>query len=425
MKNNKLVKIGILGLGVVGSELVSLIRKNALRIQLETGVKIEISKVYVRTMHKTRDIELTGLKLTTDSAEIINDPTISIVCECIGGNGFEQSARIVEACLKQKKHLIMSSKKTLAKYANTLLDAAYQNKVALKYDATVGGGIPIAKVLEHSFKGDELTRIYGVFNATSNFIYSKMYDKQQSFDSALKEAQDKGYAENDPSDDVNGFDSLYKLVILTMFGIKKIINPDLINPESFTHINVKDMEYAHELGYRIKPLSALAVQRGGYSCKVSPFLVPEKHLVAQATDNFNAIIMEGKKCGELGFYGQGAGAGPTATAMFDDLISLFSPCDNIDIYPYSLVDKGKVDDLPSRYYLRYTVKNEAGILSKISGLLASLDINIERIIQKIENTDDIEIVMLTSRMNKTTLENIQTICKSKNLTIPAVYPIVD
>lgn len=424
MKDSKLIKVGILGLGVVGSELVSLIRKNASRIEFETGVKIEISKVFVRNMSKTRNIDMTGLTLTTDSNEIINDPDISIICECMGGNGFEQSAHIVEECLKHQKHLIMSSKKTLAKYANTLLEAAQINKVALKYDATVGGGIPIAKVLEHSFKGDEVTNIYGVFNATSNFIYSKMYEQHQSYESALKEAQEKGYAENDPSDDVDGFDSLYKLVILAMFGIKKIINPDLINPESFKHIQVKDMEYARELGYRIKPVSALSVKNGNCACKVAPFLVPEKHVVAQTSDNFNAIIMEGKTCGELGFYGQGAGAGPTATALFDDLISIISSECNYDSISYSKVEKENLADLPSCYYLRFSVKNEAGILSKISGIMAADCINIERIIQKTEQVDKIEIVMLTSLINKSLLGKIKYQCDAKGLNVVAVYPII-
>jgi homoserine dehydrogenase len=425
MKNSKLVKIGILGLGVVGSELVSLIRKNAKRIAHETGVTIEIEKIYVRTMYKTRTIDMSGLNLTTDYNEIINDPGISIICECIGGDGYEETAHIVGSCLKHNKHVIMSSKKALAKFASVLLDTAYQNKSALKYDATVGGGIPIAKVLEHSFKGDELTRIYGVFNATSNFIYSRMFEEKQSFAVALKEAQDKGYAENNPSDDVDGFDSLYKLIILTMFGIKKIIAPDAINPGSFKHIDVKDMEYARELGYRIKPVSALVVQNGGYSCKVAPFLVPDKHIVAQASDNYNAIIMEGRKCGELGFYGQGAGAAPTATAMFDDLIGLLSPGSEIDCYPFAEVDNKKVDDLPSRYYLRLTVKNEAGILSKISGLLALKEVNIERIIQKVEHKEGIEIVMLTNKLNKNLLDEIIELYRLEGLVILAFYPVVD
>jgi homoserine dehydrogenase len=425
MNDSKLIKIGILGLGVVGSELVSLIRKNADRIELETGMKLEIAKIYVRSMNKNRSIDMTGLNLTMNSSDIINDPSIKIVCECMGGNGFEECAQIALACLKKKKHLIMSSKKALAKYADTILTTAYKNKSILKYDATVGGGIPIAKVLEHSFKGDEVTRIYGVFNATSNFIYSRMYDEKETFNEALKEAQDKGYAENDPSDDLDGYDSLYKLIILAMFGIKKIINPDLINPESFTHIEVADMQYANELGYRIKPTSSLTVGKKQYACKIAPSLVREKHMVAQASDNFNAIIMEGRNCGELGFYGQGAGATPTATAMFDDLISLFSPCHEFEKYPYSIIDDKQVDDLSSRYYLRFSVKNEAGILSKISGFLASENVNIERIIQKVEHSSTIEIVLLTSILNNLLLKKILYVCSKEEIPVTAVYPVVD
>lgn len=425
MKNSKLVKIGILGLGVVGSELVSLIRKNAQRITRETGVTIEIGKIFVQTMHKSRAIDTTGLTLTTNCDEIILDPSITLICECMGGNGFVQTAQMVEACLNQKKHVIMSSKKALAKFAGSILDVAYRNKSMLKYDATVGGGIPIAKVLEHSFKGDELTRIYGVFNATSNFIYSRMFDRKLSFDAALKEAQEKGYAENDPSDDVEGFDALYKLIILTMFGIKKIIPPDAIHPESFTHIDVKDMEYARELGYRIKPVAAMAVKNGNYSCKVAPFLVPEKHIVAQASNNFNAIMMEGRMCGELGFYGQGAGAAPTATAMFDDLVSLFTPGPELDNYSFAVVDKNSVSELTSGYYFRLTVKNETGVLSKITGLLAAKGVNIERIIQKVEHEEGIEIVLLTSQLNRLLLDEVVSLYRLDGLVVSAVYPLVN
>lgn len=425
MKNSRLIKIGLLGLGVVGSELVSLIRKNASRIARETGVSMEIAKVYVRTMDKMRAIDTTDLYLTTDYNEIINDPSITVVCECMGGNGYVETADIVKACLSQNKNVIMSSKKALATYAGTLLDVAYKNNAMLKYDATVGGGIPIAKVLEHSFKGDELTRIYGVFNATSNFIYTQMFDEQQSFQSALRKAQEKGYAENDPTDDVDGFDSLYKLIILTIFGIRKIIAPDMVNPQSFTHIEVKDMEYARELGYRIKPVSALALLEKGYGCKVAPFLVPDKYIVAQAFNNFNAIIMEGRNCGELGFYGQGAGASPTATAMFDDLVSLFSFSSHSDVYAYETLPAHKVSDLPSRYYFRFTVKNEAGILSRISGLLASQGVNIDRIIQKVENNEGIEIVLLTSCLDKALLEQLIQANRKEGLEISAIYPVVD
>lgn len=425
MENSRLIKIGLFGLGVVGSELVSLIRKNASRIARETGVSMEIAKVYVRTMDKMRTIDTTDLQLTTDYNEIINDPSISVVCECMGGNGYAQTAEIVKACLLQRKNVIMSSKKALATYAGTLLDAAYKNKAVLKYDATVGGGIPIAKVLEHSFKGDELTRIYGVFNATSNFIYTQMFDEGQSFQSALKKAQEMGYAENDPSDDVDGYDSLYKLVILALFGTQKIIAPDIVKPQSFRNIDAKDMEYARELGYRIKPVSALSVVNGKYGCKVAPFLVPEKHVVAQAFNNFNAIILEGRNCGELGFYGQGAGASPTATAMFDDLVSLFSISTRNDAYVYETLPASEICDLPSRYYFRFTVKNESGILSRISGLLASQGVNIDRIIQKNENNAGIELVLLTSCLDKALLEQLMQSNREEGLEISAVYPVVD
>jgi homoserine dehydrogenase len=426
MKNNRLVKIGILGLGVVGSELVSLIRRNASRIELETGVKIEIGKVFVRSMNKPRTIDTTGLNLTTNINEIINDSSVSVICECMGGSGFEQTYEIVKTCLKQKKHVIMSSKKTLANYAEALLYYVSQNNVTLKYDATVGGGIPIAKVLENSFKGDKLTGIYGVFNATSNFIYSKMIQESQSFESALKEAQNKGYAENDPSDDVDGFDSLNKLVILTLFGTGKIVRPDWINPESFRQIDIKDMNYAAELGYTIKPVAAADLHNGHIACKVAPFLVPAANIISQTSNNFNAIVLEGENCGALAFYGQGAGAAPTASAMFDDLVGLFSknsfvPEDN----RYSRVTFDAVKDLAAKYYIRLKVKNNSGVLSKLTAIFAERGINIERVIQKEEDGENlINVVMLTDTLKPEIYKELQFQLDNSDFSFSSGYPVL-
>jgi homoserine dehydrogenase len=323
-KEVKKVKIGILGLGVVGSELVEQIRHNTQRMEVEYGIRFVIKKVFVKNISKKRTIDTSDLFLTSNASDIINDSEISVICECLGGNGFCETKNIVLDCLNQGKHVIMSSKKALAHHAEYFIDAANNNKVFLKYDATVGGGIPIGKVLENAFKGDHITRISGIFNATSNFVYTQMNDNGLAYAEALKIAQEKGYAENDPSEDVDGFDAANKLVILSLFAAHTYIHPNRIIPVSFTSISKTDIEVAKKQGYTIKPIASVELSEKGCKVSVGPKLVPSNGILACTPYNYNTIILEGKNCGELAFYGQGAGAAPTASAMFDDLVSVCS-----------------------------------------------------------------------------------------------------
>ena len=424
MENEKVVKVGILGLGVVGAELVSQIINNAGLIKNQTGCSIAIEKIFVRDLYKPRSIDTTGLSLTTDPLEIIQNPHVQIVCECMGGNGADLTRNYVLEAIKNGKHVIMSSKKVLALHAAELLKSAEKAGVQLKYDASVGGGIPIAKVFEGAFKGDNVVKIMGIFNATSNYIYSKMDKGGLSFETALKKAQNKGYAENDPTDDVDGFDSLYKLTILALFGMKKIIQPSSLLKESFTKITQVDMKYAHELGYHIKPVALLKRNGGNFEYKIGPCLVPSDHILANTFSNNNIILIEGKNCGELGFYGQGAGAKPTASVMFDDLLNIidhgfekpkngFSRIETDDLVPYQ-----------SKLYWRFTVSNKIGIILTISKLLAEHNINIEKFIQKEEVDDAMEIVLLTSNAGEKDVNAIIEKLKEKNIANNALIPFV-
>jgi homoserine dehydrogenase len=422
--DKKNVNLGLLGLGVVGSELALQVNKNAKRIENELGVVITIKKIYVRTTNKTRDIDTTTLPLTTNVNDVINNPDIDIICECMGGNGFDDTRNFILQAINNKKHIVLSSKKMLALYANEILLAANKNNVCIKYDASVGGGIPIAKVIEQSFKGDKVVKIMGIFNATSNYIYSKMFSEKISFLDALKSAQDKGYAENNPSDDVDGFDSLYKLNILTMFGLHKIINPLDIKPESFTKIDIRDMQYAVELGYMIKPLALLKVKGNAYEIKVGPCLVPASHLIANTFNNFNSIIIEGEQCGELGFYGQGAGSNPTAFAMFDDLYSILKYENQEEKFPFEVVKKEQLLNYQSKLYWRFTVKNKVGVFAKLTQVLALNEINIEKIIQKDEVAGGIEIVLLTSNVSTDKVERIINELELHDMSNNAVIPFV-
>jgi homoserine dehydrogenase len=372
-----------------------MIIKNKSRILKETGIEVEIEKVFVRDLTKKRSIDTTHLPLTTNANEITNNEKIDIILECMGGNGENLTKELVINSLRNKKHVIMSSKKALAKNSMNILEEAAKNNLNLKYDASVGGGIPIAKVIEGAFNGDKITGVKGILNATSNFIYSKMLNDNLFYEDALRKAQEKGYAENDPTDDVDGFDSLYKVLIISAFAMRKVINPEKLTRMPFRKIEVKDMEYAGELGYVIKPLAMVRASEDKYEYKVGPCLVPKNNLLANTFDNFNSVIIESEYCCESGFYGQGAGAKPTATAMFDDLVNILKRPEPIK-NNYEIINYSKLIDYKSDLYWRFSVKNEIGVLSKFTSVLAKRKINIEKIVQKNTVAGFIEIVLFSS-----------------------------
>ena len=424
MEKKKSIKLGILGLGIVGTELVLQILKNIQRIAVETSVTIEIEKIYVRSLTKTRTISnITTLPLTTNISEVIDNPVIDVICDCMGGNGIDDTRKFLIRAMKNKKHVIMSSKKALATYAEELLTEAKKNNVYFKYDASVGGGIPIAKVLDSAFKGEKVVKVMGIFNATSNFIYTQMFNEKAEYENALKLAQDKGYAENDPSDDVDGIDSTNKLIILSLYAMGKLIHPSSLIPESFSRINIKDMNYASELGYKIKPIALIQLSGNNVEYKIGPCLVNAEHIVASTFSNFNIIIIEGEHCGELGFYGQGAGAKPTAAAMFDDLVNIVSST-KIDQINYEMVSNEQITDYQSKLYWRLTVKNQIGVLSRISTILAENEVNIEKIIQKDELDNGIEIVLLTSNVSNEKKKELERNFSLSDVLVNSVIPFV-
>lgn len=311
----RVVKVGILGLGVVGAELVNIIKANQESVKKKYGVTLEISKVYVRDINKKRDTDTSGLELTSNAHDIIFDSDIDVICECMGGSGTEQTKELVIKAIDNNKSVVMSSKKVLALYGNEILELLKTRDVSLRYDATVGGGIPITKIIKECFKGEKIEGIVGILNATSNFIYTRMEKDNMSFEDALKKAQMLGYAENDPSEDINGFDALYKAVVLTLFAMKKWVDIKTLSTTPFSSINVLDMKYAEELGYKIKPLVIVENRSNGIRYRLGPCLIKENHIAANTIENYNIIVFKGSNSGVLGFYGQGAGSKPTASAI--------------------------------------------------------------------------------------------------------------
>jgi homoserine dehydrogenase len=312
----KRIRLSFLGLGVVGSQLMEYVRGNLEKTGFG-GAEILIDKVYVRDLSKKRGIDTSGLRLTCDPCEAIREA--DIVVECMGGGGAALTRELVLTAVRDRKPVIMSSKKCLALYGRELVQAVQESGTRLCYDATVGGGIPVSTVLASMGKCETTTRIYGICNATSNFILGQMQGGG-SYGSALRRAQELGYAENDPSEDVDGLDALYKAVILMGFGMGHWAACGSIVPASIRTLTDSNFREAEKTARIIKPVFSIERRGKDFSCFVGPRPVPMDSILAPVKDNNNIIVIHGSESGDRAFYGQGAGAKPTASAMFDDLI---------------------------------------------------------------------------------------------------------
>ncbi len=309
-------RLSFLGLGIVGSQLMAYIKRSMEGTRFG-GCMLSVGKVYVRDLTKKRGVDTSGLTLTADPNEAIRDA--DIVVECMGGSGAALTRELVLAAVREKKPVIMSSKKCLALYGREIARDVQSSGTSFHYDATVGGGIPISAVLDSMGKCETTTRIYGICNATSNFILCEM-QRGGSYQAALRKAQELGFAENDPSEDVDGLDALYKAVILMGFGMGHWADCRSIVPVSIRHLTAADFRDAVSAGYVVKPVFSAERRGEGFSCFVGPQLVPVNSIVAAVRGNNNIIVVRGSESGDRAFYGQGAGPKPTASAMYDDLV---------------------------------------------------------------------------------------------------------
>jgi homoserine dehydrogenase len=426
--NMATIKIGFLGLGVVGAELVNIIRKNTDGIYEKYGIRLEVSKIFVRDAGKKRSIDTPLLQLTTNAQEVVDDPDTDIICECMGGAGTEETRSYALRAIGNGKSVVLSSKKVLALYGMEILESAGRHNTVIKFDATVGGGIPVAKIIKECFKGEEIRKVVGILNATSNFIYSKMEKEGLSFEDALKKAQELGYAENDPTEDIGGWDALYKSVILVMFSMKKWVDIRNIKVTPFSNINVTDIKYANELGYQIKPL--VIVENGEpLVYRIGPCLIRDSHIAANTFHNNNMIVFEGSNSGVLGFYGQGAGSKPTASAMFDDLIGIVTQQggkpDPVSAELYRGISAVRdLQEHENNLYWRISVDNRVGMFAAIATILARNSVNIEKIIQKDEQQGKMGIVLLTSSVNVETISRISADFEASGVSIHTVMPFL-
>lgn len=397
----KTVKIALLGFGTVSQGTFNLLQDNADLITNRSGVTIEISKIFVRNPDKYTNITLPSTaQYVTNIDDVLNDESIAIVVELMGGTTFAKNC--VEAALKHGKSVVTANKDLLAEAGPYLFDLAYKNHVDLRFEASVLGGIPIIRTLYDSLGGNRITELVGIMNGTTNFILSKMTDEGLSYGDVLKEAQDLGYAEADPTADVEGLDAARKLAILASISFNRRIFFEDVTVEGITKIDTEDISFGKEFGYNIKLIGIAKESSKGLSLNVYPAFVPLTHPLASVRGSYNAIYIKGNGIDDAMFYGRGAGSLPTGSSVVSDIMEVaknvafestgrFKPFyfDQKNIY-----SPGKIQ---SSYYMRLAVDNKTGVLAKIATKLAEQKISVLSIVQRNKDPETAVLAIVTSK----------------------------
>lgn len=398
----KPVKIGLCGLGTVGGGTKEVLERNRADISARLGREIQLTHVGAR-----RGADLPGIKVSTDINAVADDPDIEILVELIGGTTVAKD--LILRAIANGKHIVTANKALIAEHGNELFAAAAEQGVSIAYEAAVAGGIPIIKAIREGLSGNRIEWLAGIINGTGNFILTEMQEKGRDFADVLEEAQALGYAEADPTFDVEGIDAAHKLVILAALAFGIPLQFDKVYTEGITHISTADVDYAEELGYRIKHLGVARKTAAGVELRVHPTMIPEKRLIANVNGVMNAILVKGDAVGPTLYYGPGAGAEPTASAVVADIVDVartlaVEPGQRVPYLGYQLNALNDtpvlgIADTETAYYLRMLALDKPGVLSQVAQVLSQAGISVEAIIQKepAEGQDHVPLIILTSR----------------------------
>lgn len=403
------VKVGVLGLGTVGGGTVNVLKRNAEEITRRAGRGIVVTHAAARDPNKARICDTTGIELTSDPFEVVNNPDVSIVVELIGGDTLARD--LVMTAIGNGKHVVTANKALIAKHGNEIFTAAQKQGVMVAFEAAVAGGIPIIKAVREGLAGNNIEWLAGIINGTGNFILTEMRDKGSDFNDVLAEAQRLGYAEADPTFDVEGIDAAHKLTILASIAFGIPLQFEACFTEGITKITREDVVYAEELGYRIKHLGISRRTDSGVELRVHPTLIPERRLIANVDGVMNAVLVKGDAVGPTLYYGAGAGADPTASAVVADVVDVVRTLtsDPENRVPHLAFQPDALSNLPilpmneveTAYYLRMQAADKPGVLADVTRILGDADISIEAILQK-EPVGDAEatIIMLTHKVKE-------------------------
>lgn len=384
------INVGLIGLGTVGTGVARVIKENAAVLKDKLGAEVVLKRIADKDTARDRGIKLDEGVLTPDANDILNDPEISVVIELVGGTGIAKD--FIMAALENNKHVVTANKALLSTHGKEIFAKAAQKKLSIGFEASVAGGIPVIKALREGLAANKIESMYGIINGTANYILSKMTNEGGKFEDVLRRAQEKGYAEADPSYDVDGIDAAHKLAILIDLAYGTYIDLKDIYTEGISRINQLDIKFAKEFGYRIKLLAIAKAHDGSIEARVHPTMIPVSHPLASIDGVYNAVYLKGNAVGSAMFYGLGAGMMPTASAVVADIMDIsrdilagtqnrISPLS----YTESSVKNVKIREMESlelAYYIRFLAVDKPGALSKISGVLGEHNISISSVIQK-------------------------------------------
>ncbi len=407
----KPVRLAILGLGTVGGGVLKLLQQNAVEIKRRTGREIQIT--YVGTRRPRPDLNIDpSIKQSADLLDIARQPDVDVVIEVMGG--IHPAKEVLLEAIKHGKQVVTANKALLAEHGNELFKAADDNTVQIAYEAAVAGGIPIIKVLREGLAANSIEWLAGIINGTGNFILSEMREKGRTFTDVLKEAQELGYAEADPTFDVEGIDAAHKLTILASCAFGIPLQFDKVYTEGIGKITAQDVKYAEDLGFRIKHLGIARRAQTGIELRVHPTLIPEEQLIANVNGVKNAVLVQANAVGPTLYYGAGAGAGPTASAVVADIIDIVRDIsyteDGSGTIPHfafeALADLTILprEEMTTGYYIRVNAEDQTGVLADITSILSRAGISIDAIMQQSRLKDLIPIVILTDPIREATMD---------------------
>ncbi|MDC0127624.1 homoserine dehydrogenase [Methylophilaceae bacterium] len=410
------INVGLIGAGTVGGGTYKILKENFSEIFRKTGMEIVVSALAEKDLNRAREVVDEKTKIYEDAFDLVKDENIHIVVELIGGTGISKD--LVEEAIKNNKHVVTANKALMAIHGKELVSLANKYNVNLAYEAAVAGGIPIIKSLREGLVGNKVEWVVGILNGTTNYILTEMKENNLTFDVALKQAQELGFAEADPTFDIEGVDAAHKITILASIAFGIPINFDAVHIEGISNLNQKDILYAEELGYKIKLLGITKCMKDSVELRVHPTLIPEKRLVANVDGPMNAVLVQGNMVGPTLYYGAGAGSEPTASAVVADIVDLARNLESNNTTTIPILgfikDEIKekkillIEDITSEFYLRLSMKNESGVLAKITQIFAQHSISIDAMVQKEIQEDDeiVDIILVTTNIIEKEVNNI-------------------
>lgn len=405
------VKVGLMGLGTVGTGVVRIIQGHQEDLQKQTGLSIEIKKILVRNLDKERNVSIPPELVTLDPDELVNDPEIDVVVEVIGG--IHPTKEYILQAIENGKHVVTANKDLMAESGAEILSKAQEKGCDVFYEASVAGGIPILRALVEGFSSDRITKMMGIVNGTTNYILTKMSQEGADYADVLKEAQKLGYAESDPTADVEGHDAARKMAILSTLGFHVDMNLNDVEFQGISRVTSEDINHAKSLGYEMKLLGIAKRDDDFIEVSVQPTLVHHTHPLASVNGVFNAIYVHGEAVGETMFYGPGAGELPTATAIVADLVTVVKNMKlgvngRGSVAPYKEKLLKSDDQINSKYFLRLVVTDKRGVLAQITRILAEHDVSLEHVMQQPYNDGkQAEVIMVTHHASKGNIMDVR------------------